>query len=188
VWATWSVACRYQRLLAQEFDRKLKEARRLGKRRFLINETVDGQAIAMPDYAGGGTYPQASGSSVYAPSLKGEASSSSGAFNLQNFIRAQAEGGTPSGAIPAAEQNEVNVCLCCLLRVTAARVTQSAEIVRSDCQTFFAAWNSERNVTRTSPSIGRTSSARRPRVERRPVCLTCYYCCETHVVHAICGC
>jgi hypothetical protein len=91
-------ACRYQRLLAQEYDRKLKEARRLGKRRFLINETVDGQHITTPDYGGGAAYPQHSGSSIYPPSLKADPSSSSGAFNLQNFIRAQAEG-TPSGSL-----------------------------------------------------------------------------------------
>lgn len=38
-------ACRYQRLLAQEYDRKLKEAKRKGKIRFNVHETVDGQAI-----------------------------------------------------------------------------------------------------------------------------------------------
>lgn len=37
--------CRYQRLLAQEYDRKLKEAKRKGKIRFNVHETVDGQTI-----------------------------------------------------------------------------------------------------------------------------------------------
>lgn len=37
--------CRYQRLLAQEYDRKLKEAKRNGKIRFNVHETVDGQTI-----------------------------------------------------------------------------------------------------------------------------------------------
>lgn len=38
-------AYRYQRLLAQEYDRKLKEAKRKGKIRFNVHETVDGQTI-----------------------------------------------------------------------------------------------------------------------------------------------
>jgi hypothetical protein len=39
--------CRFQRLLAHEYDRKLKEAQRKGKTRFSLSETVDGEPLAV---------------------------------------------------------------------------------------------------------------------------------------------
>jgi hypothetical protein len=82
--------CRYQRLLAQEYDRKLKEARRSGKRRFNVNETVDGQHIVTPDYNGNpgfasGGYP--SGQLTSNGQFQKDTSSHSAGFNLQEFIR-----------------------------------------------------------------------------------------------------
>ena len=85
--------CRYQRLLAQEYDRKLKEARKLGKRRFNVNETVDGERIAMPDYYG------TPANGLAPASGKDGSGSASSAFNLQEFIRMN--GAEASGACAA---------------------------------------------------------------------------------------
>jgi hypothetical protein len=80
-------ACRYARLLAQEYDRKLKEARQKGKRRFNVHETVDGQMIDV----------HASQSSLLGREASTPSVSTSG-FNFNEFVAQQGSAGADSGA------------------------------------------------------------------------------------------
>lgn len=95
--------CRYQRLLAQEYDRKLKEAKRKGKIRFNVHETVDGQTIDV----------HASQSSLLGRESSTPSVSTSG-FNYNDFVvetgHSAASGTCPLSAASVQDMLYVHEC------------------------------------------------------------------------------